>query len=47
MAIFVAAKGAEAIVDYMLGLERQHSQRSAHAEWVADYERAEILELSR
>ena len=47
MAIFTAAKSAEAIVDYMLGLERQRSQMSGHAEWVADYERAESLARGR
>ena len=41
MAIFTAAKSAEAIVDYLLGLERQWNQTSRHAEWIAEYERFE------
>lgn len=47
MAIFTAAKSAELICGYLLGLERQHRHVSEHAEWVADYERAESLELRR
>ena len=47
MAIFTAAKSAESICSYLLGLERQHSQMSEHAAWVADYERAEERTLTR
>lgn len=47
MAIFTAAKSAEAICGYLLGLERQHAHTTKHAECIADYERAEILELRR
>lgn len=41
MAIFTAAKSAESIVAYLLGLERQHAQLADRGEWLADYERAE------
>ena len=47
MAIFTAAKSAEAISGYLLGLERQHTKIGAHAEWIADYELAESRMLSR
>ena len=41
MAIFTAAKSAESVVAYLLGLERQQSQTAERGEWLADYERAE------
>jgi antirestriction protein ArdC len=40
MAIFSAAKDAEAMAAYMLGLERQMSALEPHKEWIAEYERA-------
>lgn len=47
MAIFTAAKNADRICEYMLGLERNMTAETRlmspeHAEWTADYERAEI-----
>jgi antirestriction protein ArdC len=39
-AIFVAAKDAERIADYVLDIEPQHTAMKEHAEWVADYEAA-------
>lgn len=42
MAIFTAAKAADAICGYLLGLERQRLAMADHAGWVADYERAEL-----
>jgi antirestriction protein ArdC len=41
MAIFTAAKNADAISTYLLGLERQRTATPLHAEWVVDYERSE------
>jgi antirestriction protein ArdC len=46
MAIFTAAKDAERMAEYILGIERQHLAMREHAEWVAEYERAGE-ELSR
>jgi antirestriction protein ArdC len=40
MAIFSAAKDAEAMAEYMLGLERQMTALEPHKEWIAEYERA-------
>lgn len=40
MAIFSAAKDAEAMAGYMLGLERQMTANAAHREWVEDYDLA-------
>jgi antirestriction protein ArdC len=40
MAIFSAAKDAEAMATYMLGLERQRTALGEHREWVDDYERS-------
>jgi len=39
MAIFTAAKAADKISEYMLGLERQMASNEVHKEWVADYDR--------
>lgn len=39
MALFTAAKDAEKMADYMLGLEQQAAAVAEHAEWVADYDR--------
>lgn len=40
MAIFTAAKDAEKMADYVLGIERQHTAMKEHAEWVAEYDAA-------
>jgi len=40
MAIFSAAKDAEAMAEYMLGLERQMTAMAPHKEWIAEYERS-------
>lgn len=40
MAIFTAAKDAEKMAEYMVGLERQHTAMKEHAEWVAEYDAA-------
>lgn len=40
MAIFSAAKDAEAMAAYMLGLERQRTAMDPHKEWVEEYERS-------
>ena len=40
MAIFTAAKDAETMAEYILGIERQHTAMKDHAEWVADYDAA-------
>jgi len=40
MAIFSAAKDAEAMVGYMLGLERQRTALGEHKEWIDEYERS-------
>ena len=52
MAIFTAAKNADRICQYMLGLERKMAadlkpMSPDHAEWVADYERAELIHWKR
>jgi antirestriction protein ArdC len=39
MALFTAAKDAEKMADYMLGLEKQAVAVAEHADWVADYDR--------
>ncbi len=39
MAIFSAAKDAELMAAYMLGLEKQRSAMGEHKEWVEEYER--------
>jgi antirestriction protein ArdC len=39
MAHFTAAKDAEKMADYMLGLEKQPAAVAEHAEWIADYDR--------
>jgi antirestriction protein ArdC len=38
MAIFTAAKNADRICEYMLGLERQHTALAPHKEWIAEYD---------
>ena len=38
MAIFTAAKAAEGISEYMLGLEKKLVVARAHQEWIAGYE---------
>ena len=40
MAIFTAAKNAEKISEYVLGLERQMTALDPHKEWIEEYERA-------
>ncbi len=40
MAIFSAAKDADLICDYMLGLVKKREALSEHREWVEEYERA-------
>lgn len=40
MAIFSAAKDAEAMATYMLGLERQRNALGEHKEWIDEYERS-------
>lgn len=40
MAIFTAAKNADRICEYMLGLERRLAAAASHSEWVADYDAA-------
>lgn len=40
MAIFSAAKDAELMADYMLGLEKQMSALDTHKEWIQDYDHA-------
>lgn len=40
MAIFTAAKDAEKMAEYVLGIERQHTALKEHAEWVAEYDAA-------
>jgi antirestriction protein ArdC len=40
MAIFSAAKDAEAMAGYMLGLEKQRTALDEHKEWIEDYERS-------
>lgn len=38
MAIFTAAKNADRICEYMLGLERQRTALEPHKEWIEEYE---------
>jgi antirestriction protein ArdC len=40
MAIFTAAKAADKISGYMLGLEKQMTAIEPHKEWIADYDHA-------
>jgi antirestriction protein ArdC len=40
MAIFTAARDAEKMAEYILGVERQHTAMKEHDEWVAHYDRA-------
>lgn len=40
LAIFAAARDAERMADYLLGLERQLVSMAEHKEWVEEYERA-------
>jgi antirestriction protein ArdC len=40
LAIFAAARDAERMADYLLGLERQLVAMAEHKEWVEEYERA-------
>jgi antirestriction protein ArdC len=39
-AIFAAARDAEKIAEYVIGLERQATAMKEHAEWVAEYDAA-------
>lgn len=39
-AIFAAAKDAERMAEYVLGIERQNTAMQEHAEWVAEYDGA-------
>lgn len=47
MAIFSAAKDADRIAEYLLGLERERSSMATHKEWVEEYDRAEAAQLAR
>ena len=38
MAIFTAARDAEKMAEYILGIERQHTAMKGHTEWVAEYD---------
>jgi antirestriction protein ArdC len=40
MAIFSAAKAAERVTEYVLGLERQVALMEPHKEWVEEYQRS-------
>lgn len=40
LAIFTAAKAAERVSEYVLGLERQATAMQEHREWVEEYDRA-------
>jgi antirestriction protein ArdC len=40
MAIFSAAKDAELMAEYMLGLEKQMTAMDTHKEWIQDYDNA-------
>jgi hypothetical protein len=40
MAIFTAAKNADKISEYVLGLERQLTAMEPHKEWLCEYENA-------
>ena len=42
MAIFTAAKNADRICEYMLGLERQHTALAPHKEWIQEFERIQL-----
>ena len=42
MAIFTAAKNADKISEYVLGMERQMTAMAPHKEWVAEYDAATI-----
>jgi antirestriction protein ArdC len=42
MAIFTAARDADRMVEYTLALERQATAMQEHAEWVAEYEAAQV-----
>jgi antirestriction protein ArdC len=43
MAIFSAAKDADLIAEYVLGIERQHSALAPHKEWIEEYEATPML----
>lgn len=43
MAVFSAAKDADLICDYMLGLVKKREAMSEHREWIAEYEMAKAL----
>ncbi len=45
MAIFSAAKDAELMAEYMLGLEKQMAAMDVHREWIQDYDQA--LEMGK
>ena len=47
MAIFTAAKDADLMAEYLLGLEAQLRAERRNAAWLGDYERAEERALSR
>ncbi len=44
MAIFSAAKDADRIAEYLLGLERERSAMAPHREWVEDYQRGDTVQ---
>jgi antirestriction protein ArdC len=45
MAIFTAAKNADRICEYMLGLERQRTALAPHKEWIEEYDRTSEISL--
>lgn len=47
MAIFTAAKNAEKISEYVLGLERQMTALAPHKEWIEEYEAAPLAKGPR
>ena len=47
MVIFTAAKSAESICGYLLGLERQMAAADRNKEWIADYERVDSFARGR
>ena len=47
MAIFTAAKNADRICEYMLGLERQMTALAPHKAWIEEYQRTPELSLRR
>ena len=47
MAIFTAAKDADLMAEYLLGLEAALRAERRNAEWVRDYEQVEHRLLSR